>query len=236
MLKLIKHDLVDNKYSLSLSLKREEEGGGGKEEEEDTNIIFLKSIHESCLLSGSSIQGNTISFYASSIQTLKDYCFTPFSISNAERCRKKCSYNTAIHLVCSLSKQQQYLEHYGYSFYGIHLSDILVIDGCRFANINFEMCKEIDPVSSSITLYSPFTRSELCFFSPEMLASRHLPASLHYKTYYYSLGLLSLYCLFGECVDCVGADILKPIVGTKLYFFILRMLETNPEDRRMIFV
>ena len=232
MLKLIKHDLVDNKYSLSLSLKREEE---------DTNIIFLKSIHESCLLSGSSIHGNTISFYASSIQTLKDFCFTPFSISNAERCRKKCSYNTAIHLACSLSKQQQYLEHYGYSFYGIHLSDILVIDGCRFVNINFEMCKEFDLVSSSITLYSPFTRSELCFFSPEMLATRHLPASLHYKTYYYSLGLLSLYCLFGECVDCLGdwvgaANILKPIVGTKLYFFILRMLETNPEDRRMIFV
>jgi hypothetical protein len=235
MLKLIKHDLVDNKYSLR------REGG----EEEDTNIIFLKSIHESCLLSGSSIHGNTISFYASSIQTLKDFCFTPFSISNADKVdgnelkgnvRKKCSYNTAIHLVCSLSKQQQYLEHYGYSFYGIHLSDILVIDGCRFANINFEMCKEIDLVSSSITLYSPFTRSERGFFSPEMLATRHLPASIHYKTYYYSLGLLSLHCLFGECLDCVIVDILKPIVGTKLYFFILRMLETNPEERQMIFV
>jgi hypothetical protein len=226
MLKIIKHDTIDNKYSLFLD----------DDDVSDITEIFLKSIHESCLLSGSSInsKGNSISFYAASIQSLD------LDQDQGQNKKRPLSYNTVIHLVCSLSKQQQYLENYGFGFYGICLSDILVIDGCRFVNINFEMCKEIGASSSSITLTGPFHSCSGCgsggglsFFSPELLVIDHLPASLHYKTFYYSLGLLAIYCLFGTSSS---PSIMKPIAYTKLYFFILRLLRSNPEDRHMIFV
>ena len=234
LLNIIKHDTIDNKYSLFL-------------DDDDVsnhimNEIFLKSIHESCLLSGSSInsKGNTISFYASSVQPFDHKCDN----------NNKRSYNTFIHFVCSLSKQQQYLENYGFSFYGIHLSDILVIDECRFVIINPTMCKEIRASSShskSIILTEPFLKGGggggggSSFFSPELIAIDHLPASLHYKTFYYSLGLLSIYYLFGPTTTTTITNDhfelqLNSISGTKLYFFILRLLRKNPEDRYMIFI
>jgi len=222
MLKIIKHDTIDNKYSLFID----------DDADDDVTEIFLKSIHESCLLSGSSInsKGNSISFYAASIQSLD---------LEGQNKKRPLSYNTFIHLVCSLSKQQQYLENYGFSFYGIHLSDILVIDECRFVIINPTMCKEIGGASSSsINLTGPFLRSSsISFFSPELLVIDHLPASLHYKTFYYSLGLLAIYYLFGPTTTNDHFELqLKPIAYTKLYFFILRLLKKNPEDRYMIFI
>ena len=81
------------------------------------------------------------------------------------------------------------------------------------------------------------------FSSPEIINTNKLPALIHYKSCYYSLGLLIVFCYFGEYL-LKGNDIpskeslefsLKPIYLSKLYWFLLRCLQDNPEKRTLLY-
>ena len=74
------------------------------------------------------------------------------------------------------------------------------------------------------------------FFSPE-LDKKVLPAIVSYKTAYYSLGALIIYCLFGSDIKNKNIDeILLPIKYSKLYWFLKRCLDENPKNRYLIYV
>jgi hypothetical protein len=69
-----------------------------------------------------------------------------------------------------------------------------------------------------------------------------LPFSLHYKSIYYSLGALVLYFLFETQMNEIQENnndtivkILKPIKETKLYWFLVRIMNQQPEERWLYF-
>ena len=170
---------------------------------DDISQLFFKSLLDSKILTGSSINSSysAISFYASSVVKLKDWLLACGSGGSGGSCgANRMSYNSAIHLIYSLSKQQKYLENNKLGFVCFNVDDIVVIDDSKFICVNPSLCEEIfrTPSASSgvMTLCRPFNRAH-CFCSPELLRMDSLPASVHYKTSYYSLGLLAVFCLFG---------------------------------------
>jgi hypothetical protein len=221
---------------------------------DDISQLFFKSLLDSKILIGSSINSSysSISFYASSVVKLKDWLL---ACGSAGSCGpNRMSYNSAIHLIYSLSKQQKYLENNKLGFVCFNVDDIVVIDDSTFICVNPSLCEEIFSVggsctsstarstsSSKMTLCRPFNRAH-CFCSPELLRMDSLPASVHYKTSYYSLGLLAIFCLFGydgRCSSTSGSQtlsVLEPILNTKLYFYLLRCLSLHAENRHLFFV
>jgi hypothetical protein len=211
---------------------------------DDISELFFKSLLDSKILTGSSINSSysSISFYASSVVKLKDWLL---ACGSAGSCgANRMSYNSAIHLIYSLSKQQKYLENNKLCFVCFNIEDIVVIDDSKFICVNPSLCEEILRTPSAsigkMTLCRPFNRAH-CFCSPELLRMDSLPASVHYKTSYYSLGLLAVFCLFGYDGRC-SSDLqqvyvsLQPILNTKLYFYLLRCLSLHAENRHLFFV
>jgi len=221
---------------------------------DDISELFFKSLIDSKILTGSSINSSysSISFYASSVVKLKDWLLCGGSGESGGSCGScgpnKITYNSAIHLIYSLSKQQKYLENNKLGFVCFNVDDIVVIDDSKFICVNPSLCEEIfrTPSASSgsgkMTLCRPFNRAHY-FCSPELLRVDSLPASVHYKTSYYSLGLLAIFCLFGydgrSCSSNSGyqtLSVLQPILNTKLYFYLLRCLSVHAVNRHLFFV
>ena len=226
---------------------------------DDISELFFKALLDSKILTGSSVNSSysAISFYASSVVKLKDWLLACGSCGP-----NRMSYNSAIHLVYSLSKQQKYLEHNKLGFVCFNVDDIVVIDDSKFICVNPSLCEELfwlppkefnhspsthcavstarSTSSCKMTLCRPFNRTH-CFCSPELLRIDSLPASVHYKTSYYSLGLLAIFCLFGYDGRCSSdsqqtLSVLEPILNTKLYFYLLRCLSLHAENRHLFFV
>ena len=209
------------------------------------NELFLRSIVSPMLLDGASMNDSfkTIDFYADSVISL-------------QKAHKNMSYNTVIHLIWYLSKQQEFLKKNGYGFYCLHLKDILVIDDCKFICMNPDNVNIIhnESESESFTFYSPFNRDG--FMSPEILEINSIPATISYRCFYYSLGALGIHCLFGINISDYGKlvergptnidpshlvynkilDILTPIKNTKLYWFFLKSLCVDHEKRSILFI
>ena len=88
------------------------------------------------------------------------------------------------------------------------------------------------------------TAKNLAFHSPEFkefVDKKTLPYKLHFKSGYYSFGLLCLYCYVSRNADAAAADaaleqVLAPIVNTKIYWFLKWVLQEHPSERRYICV
>ena len=135
-----------------------------------------------------------------------------------------------------LSKQQTFFENNGYSLFGLSTEDILIINDSIFICINPSYIKKMK--NENIHFTSPFSRN-IGFYSPEILALNEIPAKISYKTFYYSLGALCVFCLFHINIFHTDLDIesiLKPINQTKLYWVLLRILSKEPLKREFLFV
>lgn len=215
----------NNKHKYLFQLKKE------------SNEPFLRSIVNTYILPGSSMNSSftTISFYANSVKSLNTYLQE----------RNRMPYNTAIHMMYYLSKQQTFLEKKSYSFYRISIEDILVVDDSHFICINPTIMEKIE--NSFIHFKRPFLRTGFC--SPEIISIKSLPAQISYKSYYYSLGSLAIFCLFGIQISNHEMDIdntyrvykiilyiLKPIRYTKLYWLLLKSLCIDIKNRNLLFI
>ena len=91
------------------------------------------------------------------------------------------------------------------------------------------------------------TAKNLAFHSPEFkefVDKKTLPYKLHFKSGYYSFGLLCLYCYVSRnaatAADAATAaaleQVLAPIVNTKIYWFLKWVLQEHPSERRYICV
>jgi hypothetical protein len=88
------------------------------------------------------------------------------------------------------------------------------------------------------------------FISPEFkdfISKKTLPYSIHFKSGYYSFGLLCVYCFVSKTAviapvapatnadaDAAVDAVLAPIIHTKIYWFLKRVLHENPTTRRYI--
>lgn len=87
------------------------------------------------------------------------------------------------------------------------------------------------------------------FISPEMdafMKTKKIPYNIHFKSGYYSFGLLCIHCLLTtkqvsfpsptQHIQNELSTVLDTIINTKIYWFLTRVLILNPSERRYICV
>ena len=209
-------------YNYQLTLKEE-------------NEVFLNSIFEilkdwspGAYITKSTENGlsKSINFFSHSVK--------PLSLSHFQK-NGNIDYYMALNIIRDLYKQHSILENYGYGFYYLDFDDIFIINDSNFICINPYSIKELN--GEYFKFFSPLSFSaKHSFFSPEILDIHSIPAKVHFKCFYYSLGALTVYCLFGEKIYDYSTvyEVLKPIVQTKLYWLLLKTLDANCERRSIL--
>jgi hypothetical protein len=165
----------------------------------------------------------------------------------------KLSHTWCLRIAYCLSKQIEYLvSNESKCFYKLDYHHLMVIDDCFF----YLSPNALIPLEEEkMHIYSYSLKDG--FFSPEFVQNNLLiPISVHYKTIYYSLGLLLVSALKDDnnvYNDCSVQNLQNPlekinyplekinyplekINGTKLYFFIVRCLQKEIHDRYLIFL
>jgi len=124
-----------------------------------------------------------------------------------------------------------------------------------FAITNDENIHDIDddnqmeintiPTLSASTSHHHHGRN-IAFYSPEykeFMSKKTIPSSIHFKSSYYSFGLLCAYCYANRSeaphADAAHADFdaqFSSIINTKIYWFLKHVLRTTPSERRYICV
>jgi hypothetical protein len=148
-----------------------------------------------------------------------------------------------------------------------HLDDITVFhsnDTVYFSITNEEHIHDIDDEnhmeltipssSSSSSNNNPrHTSKNIAFYSPEykeFMSKKSLPYAIHFKSSYYSFGLLCLYCYVTRDIsqitpattthndddDSDFESLVAPIIHTKIYWFLKHVLRKIPTERRYICV
>jgi|UniRef100_A0A6C0DSG5 hypothetical protein len=166
-----------------------------------------------------------INFFSKSVKPLSYYCK-----------KRLVDYYMAINIIRDLYNQHIFVSKYGYGFYYIDLDDIIVIDNSIFLYINSQVVKEFR--NGQLMFFSPFNRTaQHAFYAPEILVLQSIPAKLSHKCFYYSLGALAIYCLFGaKLVNSDASLLLKPISQTKLYWLILKLVDPDCERRSALII
>lgn len=203
----------------------------------NSNLSFslYKSIININFLSFPIIYDNKLFFNASSVETLKEHLN---KYDNG-----LLTYEKSIHLIGTISKQIFILEENGFTFSGFNIDDILVIDDQYFIIVSASNLYHYNQDSNHYIINSfinhPF------FLNPELLQQKSLPFYLHYKSCYYSLGSLVIFCIinnFNNKNFIISKNeneidsILKYIINTKLYWFLKRCLTKNVEERQLLYV
>jgi hypothetical protein len=200
---------------------------------------IYKSIDNTNILSNAfyNDESETIIFTAETVVTLTSFI------------KKGCiTMLRAIKMVNDLSKQIAHLEINGFAFYGYDLDDIIVINDSIFIIVNTSHL--LDVVEENIIFNSPI---KLPYFSnPEVNKLTILPSTINYRSSYYSLGALTLFCLlnvyiYSELDSYLDSDsdseletqidnILQPLYYTKMYWFLKRCLHKKSEQRILLFI
>ena len=149
----------------------------------------------------------------------------------------KLTKQETIKMIHDLSKQIAYLETNLLAFYGYNLDDILVINEDTFFIASTENLTRIEAKNNSIYFYKPIIKPY--FSNPELNELTKLPAKIDYRSSYYSLGALILFCstniyIFSELKET--DTILLPIYYTKLYWFLKRCFHEDSKQRILLFI
>ena len=176
---------------------------------------------------------NSIFFTAGFVQTLSEYLK---SRKNNRMTERECAK-----LIYNLTTQIQYLEENNYIVYGYNMNDVLVINEQTFIIASSDYILPLEEETKSIVFYTPIIKPFFC--NPELLELTNLPSSIHYKSGYYSLGVLVAFCLLNKNIiqPNVSTDnqietILNPIRYSKVYWFIKRCLNKRYEQRVLLFI
>ena len=146
-----------------------------------------------------------------------------------------------IKLIDNISRQVYNYEKYGVSLYGLDLNDILVINNSTFLIVSIDYFVNID---NKKVQHLYFLTNNPYFSNPELYKINKFPVTLTIKSLYYSIGLLVTFCLTNKYL-LVGNEIkskneiikvLEPLKGRKLYWFILRCLEDEPNKRHLLLI
>ncbi len=149
--------------------------------------------------------------------------------------KKTLSYNECLSLLYDIGNQIQSLEMFNIGIPFLKLSDILVVDSKHFFIVNTDRILSIS--NSMITINTPYKRTS--FFSPEMQNLTGIPSNVNWKSAYYSLASLVVYCLTKEHIlgsELSAGEILDKLYATKLYWALMRCLEPEPRDRYYLII
>jgi hypothetical protein len=165
-------------------------------------------------------------------------------------------------LIECIGRQLQSLERENKGISSFNLDDITVFHDTTtappslyFAITNDEKIHEINE-DNNLVINTPYSTSTIKekntrsappqFHSPEFkefIAKKTLPYEIHFKSGYYSFGLLCMYCYLSRSATAATATTLDTatataaldtVVNTKIYWFLKKMLQENPTERRYI--
>jgi hypothetical protein len=162
-------------------------------------------------------------------------------------------------MIESIGRQLHNLEVENKGISSFNLDDITVFYGAdadadadiHFAITNEDKIHDIDD-EHQLIITAPYQKEytatkNIAFHSPEFkefINKKTIPYKLHFKSGYYSFGLLCLYCYVSRnataAADAVPADaieqLIAPIINTKIYWFLKWVLHEDPTERRYICV
>ena len=217
------------------------------------SIVNSKIVNNSTIYYDEEAEGKSqLKIKALSIQTFEQFKEKQRKINGSN----KLSHNIIQHIIYSLSKQIFHLLHNeSKCFYEFDPSNILVIDDCKFIYLSYEHLKDVK--DNKIHIYNPISKNT-GFLSPELLLEKSIPILINYKTIFYSLGLLildnlhlctfktpTMWAVMSERGDtdcalqmCNGVTNITTIEQntTKLYYFLKRCLNQNPNKRFLLYV
>ena len=193
--------------------------------------------------------------------TVKADKIEPLS-SYLKRHKKHIEYQVIEQLIDSVGRQLQYLERENMGIASFNIDDITVFHAnaadathaIHFAITNEDKIHDIND-ENYLVITAPYpkeytataTAKNKGFHSPEFkdfIAAKTVPYNIHFKSGYYSFGLLCLYCYVSRAAAATATtatendlnDILAPIINTKIYWFLKQVLQENPSSRRYICV
>ena len=228
--KITQDSINGNRYSITFAINSE---------------LLIRSISSTKIILGATTSENydIISFNATSVESFKQYL----------NGLKEMRYNSTLKMVSDLSLQLNYLlKTYKQTFLGYNPDNLIVVDGNKYIYISNEYLLNInDPDEEregvEVTITCPFSQEDF-FMSPELYNVKELPANIHYKTIYFSLGSIIIYGLTGN-MDFLKDEDDKPIYqklndtleclpirGSKLYWLLKRCLDEEPKRRSIIFI
>jgi len=208
--------------------------------------IIIKSLIKTKIINGATVSSNyrTLKLKAVTIQTFKQFQEEQHKINGAKNLR----IHVAARMLENLATQLKYvITIHSQSFMGYSPENIIVIDGNKFAYISQEYLSYIQEDNERILMSFPFSPIDF-FVSPEQLIITELPAYIHYKTSYYSLGCLVIYSLsnnddflkdendktihekFNDQLDSLS------IVESKMYWLLKNCLLEDPLERKILFI
>lgn len=172
-----------------------------------------------------------------------------------KRNKKHLEYGIMEHLIEMIGRQLHNLEvEQNKGITSLHLDDITVFHSgperdiaIYFAITNEANIHEIDD-DNELEITTPHdvsnqTTKNIAFYSPEhkeQLSKKVIPYKLHFKSSYYSVGLLCMYCYVSRSSkpddDSEFETLLAPIINTKIYWFLKQVLQEDPSERRYICV
>ena len=203
---------------------------------------LIYSLTKPRIILGSTITDNykTLTFKALSVESLPQF----EKRINDKECISTINHELAIRMAFFLSTQLSYLlKNTQKCFFKYEKEKILVIDEEIFVYLSNE--ELVDREKENLLINLPFSHDG--FLSPELLKLNYIPAKINFKTIYYSLGLLIVYCLtevnlledkkeHEEPLNEVLNKLLKPIIGTKLYYFLVRSLDKESKNRSLNYI
>ena len=142
-------------------------------------------------------------------------------------------YSTVNAMIVSLAKQMTFLERNGFGIIHFSLHDIILVNDSRFFFANSSLVAPI--YNQRMDILRPLKPNK--FMSPETLMIKELPATLDYRSSYYSLGVIVAYVLLKVNINYKKLDPeLDPIIATPIYWGIKRGVVKNPEERYLLYI
>jgi hypothetical protein len=157
-------------------------------------------------------------------------------------------------MIESIGQQLHNLEVENKGISSFNLDDITVFYGATTADAddadvhiaitNDDKIHDIDD-EHQLIINAPYQKEytatkNLAFHSPEFnefINKKTIPYKIHFKSGYYSFGLLCLYCYVSRNANAEAIEqLLAPIINTKIYWFLKWVLHENPTERRYICV
>lgn len=161
---------------------------------------------------------------ASTFESFEDFKNKYYKQNNIHK-NSLLPYNILLNIVHSLSTQIHYLlKNESKCFYKLDISNIFVINENKFVYLSYEDLKDVK--EKNMHIYTPIIKTT-GFLSPELKNATSIPIIVNYKTIFYSLGLLILNSINYETIS---------IQDTKLYYFLMRCISKEPENRFLLYV
>lgn len=146
----------------------------------------------------------------------------------------KMSYEVAFNMLFDIANQIRALGNSNMGLPFLELESIIVVNSKFFFYIDAQQVRPIH--EHMIAVETPHPRGK--FQSPEFQDISRLPAKINYKSAYYSLAAIVVFCLTGKYGDSFKQyrELLGIISTTKLYWTLERLLQPVAEDRYYIII